>query len=58
MTPLKPCPQCRKKTGMAVELSVGRFRHAVTCTACGWSTAYVRAQGVAEKLWNEAKLKK
>lgn len=57
MTDLKPCPKCRKKAGKPVELTAGRFRHAVACEACGWSTEYARTTGVAEKLWNEAKKK-
>ncbi len=52
---LKPCPQCLKKAGKHVEIIVGRFRRAIVCEACGWSTPYARTRGVAEKLWDEAK---
>ena len=55
MTPLKACPNYGKKQGKLADRSLARFPYALVCGACGWTTAWVRLPGVAEKLWNEAK---
>jgi hypothetical protein len=33
----------------------GKFRHYAICGACQWMTAISRTEGIAAKLWNEAK---
>lgn len=55
MVTLKGCPACGKDEGKLINRTGARFPFAVTCGACGWSTEHVKLQGVAEKLWNEAK---
>lgn len=53
--PLKPCPSCGKRAGEPQRTIAARFPYSVQCKACGWSTDAVRLEGVAVKLWNEAK---
>jgi hypothetical protein len=54
---LKACPACGEKKGELASSGVSRFPFAVQCRACGWSTAWVKLEAIAEKLWNEAKRK-
>jgi hypothetical protein len=55
MDDLKPCPACRERKGELVEGESARFPYRVKCAACGYSTEFVKLQGVAVRLWNEAK---
>ena len=52
---LGPCPQCRKPAGKVRDAGAGRFPWFVQCGSCGWATEHVRNEGVAVKMWNEAK---
>jgi uncharacterized Zn finger protein len=52
---LKPCPSCGKRGGELKTLTGARFPYFVRCRECGLSTEAVRLDGVAVKLWNEAK---
>lgn len=52
---LGPCPRCRKREGVLNDLGRGKFRYYVSCGACVFLTALARTEGIAVKLWNEAK---
>ena len=52
---LGPCPRCGKRRGQTPGHRRGRFRHYAICGACQWMTAISRTEGIAAKLWNEAK---
>jgi len=53
---VKLSPNCGKKEGKLAVRKPARFPYAVICGACGFTTDWVRLPGVAEKLWNEARL--
>ena len=53
---LKPCPACGKPTGELKNTIGARFPFSVQCGGCGWSTAAVKLESIAVKLWNQAKL--
>jgi hypothetical protein len=52
---LGACPRCGKSEGALKGGTSGRFRFYVSCTACSFMTAMARTEGIAVKLWNEAK---
>lgn len=52
---LAPCPRCGKREGKSRDVERGKFRFYVICGACSFMTAVARTQGIAAKLWNEAK---
>ena len=52
---LGPCPRCGKPGGKMHDIGRGKFRHYVICGGCQWMTAISRTEGIAAKLWNEAK---
>ena len=52
---LAPCPRCGKPDGKMRDVERGRFRFYVVCGACAFMTDPARTEGIALKLWNEAK---
>jgi hypothetical protein len=54
-TDLGPCPVCGKREGKLRDVGRGRFRFYVDCGACVFMTEAARTEGIAAKLWNEAK---
>ena len=54
-TELGPCPKCGKGEVKVPDAGGGGFPWFVICQECNWATEHVRNEGVAVKLWNEAK---
>jgi ssDNA-binding Zn-finger/Zn-ribbon topoisomerase 1 len=54
-TELGPCPKCGKREGKMLDIGRGKFRFYVICGACSFMTPVARTEGIAAKLWNEAK---
>ena len=54
---LDACPSCGARKGVLQKNDGSRFPYTVHCRACGWSTNAVTLEGVAVKLWNQAKRK-
>jgi hypothetical protein len=52
---LAPCPRCGRPDAKMRDVGRGRFRFYVLCEACTFMTEPARTQGIAAKLWNEAK---
>ena len=52
---LCPCPRCGKREGKLMDAGHGRFRFYASCMGCSFMTQVARAEGIAVKLWNEAK---
>jgi hypothetical protein len=49
------CPRCGKRESTLRDVGRGKFRFYVICGACQWMTSISRTEGIAAKLWNEAK---
>ena len=54
---LGPCAQCGKREGRlkGAGRSPFRSRFYVICLGCGFMTPVARTEGIAAKMWNEAK---
>jgi hypothetical protein len=52
---LAPCPRCGKPEGKMRDIGRGRFRFYVVCGSCAFMTDPARTEGIALKLWSEAK---